>query len=834
MVDELPPDDPNTPGETPDAPGRRRARRRDRAARIVGARTAEDLTAERPRPTLPEPPASSPEPPPPPPEPPAPPPPASAAEPPDEEWHDEDDAWAPEHDVTGAAAVDGGVEAETEVEAEADDEEWDEDDWVEEPDEAADADGSADPSHFGAIPVIRPGDPPPPGVEIPPLPGAEPPPPPPAPVEQVWDADDAEGWDDDEWEDEVDEHEVEGADVVALGGDDVPVPPAPLPDAELHDDEDDWDDEDVWEDDEVASADADDAVPDDADEADLDQWEDEPTAAMAAVPPPPPPPPPPPGPPRLEEVPPVEVDDDAEYDDEHDDLVYDEDDELDQDVAAETAAFGDEDLDVHDDEDELQAVPGPPTLRLAEDPPPDEPAPSPWDPAAGEVHDDVSGMPPDDDDLLSSPRGWDDEDDGLDALIPRRTGQHEAIRPDAPPPAVAADEGDLPPWTEPGTGEVPAAVRGEGDDLDAWSGLSSGPRWRDQASEEWESDSFDDLADDDTQVGYDDELDDAEPVVVFDDVAAPGAPPAPPGVPLADVDEPLAPPQEPFPPDPRRGGLLGGGGPPQEPGSDARNLPVAVGVGAGLAVVFLVLMAIRPGAAMLLVVPALVLAAAEFFTAVRKVGYQPVNLLGLVSVAGLALGTFWRGESAMPLVLFLTVVAGLLWYLFVGGERVVANLGITFLGVLWIGLLGSFAALMLSIPQNGTGILTGAILVTVAHDVVGLFVGSRMGRSPLSAASPGKTMEGTIGGVAAAIVMGLLVGVLLSPWDPATGLMLGVVAAVMAPLGDLAESVLKRDLGVKDMGAILPGHGGLLDRFDALLFVLPAAYYVVVINDFLF
>jgi phosphatidate cytidylyltransferase len=141
---------------------------------------------------------------------------------------------------------------------------------------------------------------------------------------------------------------------------------------------------------------------------------------------------------------------------------------------------------------------------------------------------------------------------------------------------------------------------------------------------------------------------------------------------------------------------------------------------------------------------------------------------------------------------------------------------------------------MLTIPQQGTGVLFGAIAVTVAHDVAGLFVGSRMGRSPLIAASPGKTMEGTIGGAGAAIVVGLLLGFLLEPWSPVTGLQLGLAAAIMAPLGDLGESVLKRDLGIKDMGSILPGHGGLLDRFDALLFVLPAAYYVVVINDYLF
>jgi phosphatidate cytidylyltransferase len=151
---------------------------------------------------------------------------------------------------------------------------------------------------------------------------------------------------------------------------------------------------------------------------------------------------------------------------------------------------------------------------------------------------------------------------------------------------------------------------------------------------------------------------------------------------------------------------------------------------------------------------------------------------------------------------------------------------------MYVGGLGSFAALLLRQP-NGIGMLFGAILVTVAADVGGLFVGQRMGRSPLTAASPNKTVEGFAGGIVAAVIAAcLILGVgKWFPWEFMDALVLGIVGGVMAPLGDLCESRLKRDLGVKDMGNVLPGHGGILDRFDGLLFVLPATYSVVLLLE---
>ena len=211
-------------------------------------------------------------------------------------------------------------------------------------------------------------------------------------------------------------------------------------------------------------------------------------------------------------------------------------------------------------------------------------------------------------------------------------------------------------------------------------------------------------------------------------------------------------------------------------------------------------------------------------------GYQPATLLGMASIAALNLGAYWRFESAIPLILALTVTFTLLWYL-TGVDRnmPIANTSITLFGVGYIGLLGCFIGLMLN-DENGIGMLLAAVLITVGYDTGGLLVGRLIGRTPLSSVSPNKTMEGLLGGMAISFLTGVIVVGQITPFgqdpgDLGTAFVLGLVGALAAPLGDLCESMLKRDLGIKDMGSVLPGHGGFLDRFDALLFVLPATYF---------
>ncbi len=274
-----------------------------------------------------------------------------------------------------------------------------------------------------------------------------------------------------------------------------------------------------------------------------------------------------------------------------------------------------------------------------------------------------------------------------------------------------------------------------------------------------------------------------------------------------------------------------------------RDMPMAVIIGVALAVLFFAAMAVGPVAALVIVTIALSLAAVEFYNAVRVAGYQPAVLLGLTAVLSLPLAVYWKGEAAIGLVLVLAILFGSLWYVMgISPDGAMRGLGATLLGIVHIGVLGSFAALMLSVDTYGTGVLTVAVILTVFYDIGGLFIGKALGRTPLSSASPNKTMEGLIGGMVVVLIAAIVMGVIGQPAPLAgdtfdgsglfTMIVIGIAAALAAPIGDLAESQIKRDLGIKDMGTILPGHGGLLDRFDGLLFVLPTVWFAA--NAFVF
>ena len=269
-------------------------------------------------------------------------------------------------------------------------------------------------------------------------------------------------------------------------------------------------------------------------------------------------------------------------------------------------------------------------------------------------------------------------------------------------------------------------------------------------------------------------------------------------------------------------------------GTSGRNMRVAVGVGVLFGIVGLLCFAAGTVATMVLVTIVVLLATAEAYAAFRRAQYHPATLLGLVAVLSLMIETYNKGVAALPLVLVLLVAGSFIWYL----ARVepaadpVSGLVSTVFVFAWVGAFGSFAALLLDpnlFPhRHGIAFLLAAVIVTVSDDVASLLVGSAMGRHQLAPSiSPNKSWEGLIGGAMAAILVSVVVVHFIHPWTIGKAALYGIVVAVVAPIGDLSQSMVKRHLGMKDMGHLLPGHGGILDRFDGLLFVLPATYFVV-------
>ena len=202
---------------------------------------------------------------------------------------------------------------------------------------------------------------------------------------------------------------------------------------------------------------------------------------------------------------------------------------------------------------------------------------------------------------------------------------------------------------------------------------------------------------------------------------------------------------------------------------------------------------------------------------------QPLMAGGVVMVA---VAYFW-GAPSLVTATAVTALATMLWLLRRGVDGFVANATASVFTLVYVPFLGSFVALMLAeggdwrstmhFDDGIKGILT-FILVTIASDIGGYNVGVLFGKHPMAPViSPKKSWEGFAGSAAFCVIAGVLLVVYLLDGDWWVGVLLGLIAVVMATLGDLVESVIKRDLGIKDMSQIVPGHGGLMDRLDSLL-----------------
>jgi phosphatidate cytidylyltransferase len=244
----------------------------------------------------------------------------------------------------------------------------------------------------------------------------------------------------------------------------------------------------------------------------------------------------------------------------------------------------------------------------------------------------------------------------------------------------------------------------------------------------------------------------------------------------------------------------------------------------------------------LVVALAVVLAGVEALRLRNAARPAKLPLLGVALAVVVALGDSIKqlpGGSGLLLVALGVVLVGIGALTRVDPREGLAVFATTTFGALYVGLLGFVARLGVagspvdpSSPLGGLGAERAWILLLVlvvwSFDTFAYFTGRRFGRHPFMAhISPSKTVEGVIGGaVAAAVVGAVLVAALGRPW--AAGLGFGLLVGAAAQAGDLAESMLKRAAGAKESGTLIPGHGGILDRVDSVLFAAPVAFFYVV------
>lgn len=423
--------------------------------------------------------------------------------------------------------------------------------------------------------------------------------------------------------------------------------------------------------------------------------------------------------------------------------------------------------------------------------------------------------------------------------------------------------GSLPHWTEPPTGEVPrfdasAAGEPEHEDLDVWSSFSSeAPVWKDDP--EPSADPAEEAVQRSGQhrrvTGQHRRVTGEHEPVGPEGSAETEVVAREPSRITIGTDPSGMPRRPPQPTGRRRAGgpsSARAGRPGQPARSSGRDMPTAIAVGVLIAAAFVAALMWQPWAVAAIVTLILGLASVEFYDKVAEKGYRPAVFPGILTCVAAPVAAYWLGAGTLPLVIpfgFMAIAAS-----FIGARSVEAgpmpNVSVTTLGIVWIGFLGTFAILILRLStqlvsefpseqllaeNRGTDTLFLLALGVVANDVGALVFGSAVGRTPLrSWISPNKTVEGLIGGAFATIIALMFVGLSgrsttwSSNWDL---LALAVVIAVMAPIGDLVESMFKRNLDVKDFGSIVKGHGGVLDRFDGFLFVLPAVYYLTLVLE---
>ena len=233
------------------------------------------------------------------------------------------------------------------------------------------------------------------------------------------------------------------------------------------------------------------------------------------------------------------------------------------------------------------------------------------------------------------------------------------------------------------------------------------------------------------------------------------------------------------------------------------------------------------------------LGSVEYVKILRTKGFHPSLSLILLTDLAFAILIFFRRFDLLPSIISLAIMASFLMVLFMGRQPYIVNVATTVLGFLYCGWLPCHLLLIRQISADrinafqigtneGLWLVIFVFLIVVATDIGGYYFGSKFGKHKLSPViSPKKTVEGALGATIMALIVASF-GVFYTKLTLLHALVAGLLITISSQLGDLSESLVKRDAGVKDSSNILPGHGGILDRTDGYLFALPVAYYYLV------
>ena len=262
-------------------------------------------------------------------------------------------------------------------------------------------------------------------------------------------------------------------------------------------------------------------------------------------------------------------------------------------------------------------------------------------------------------------------------------------------------------------------------------------------------------------------------------------------------------------------------------GRAGRNLPVAIGVGVVLGgLVILTLFTVK-ATFLLYMGIALAFALTELTSALAK---RDINIPAIPVAAGgaaIITCTYWLKPQDALAALGLTVVAIFAWRLPGGATGYVKDMTAGVFAVAYLPFLASFVAALLA-PADGPRRVLTFVILTISSDIGGYFAGITAGRHKMAPSiSPKKTWEGFAGSAAACLIAGWLCVTYLLHGHPWQGVLTGAAAVLAATVGDLVESVIKRDLDIKDMGTLLPGHGGVLERLDSLLVAAPVIWFLL-------